>query len=249
MRTVIMKTIGLLGGMSWESTVPYYRIINESIREKLGGLHSARIVLYSVDFHEIEQLQHADRWEEAGVLLTRAGQALERAGAEFLVICTNTMHIVADEIAAGLSIPLLHIGDATATVVRSANVRTVGLLATRFTMEKDFYRRRLEAHGLKVIVPDAADRAEVHRIIYDELCLGRTEEQSRQTYRRVMKKLVGEGAEGIGFGCTEIGLLVDASDSAVPVFDTTVIHAVAAAELSLTNEQGAPAVRLVSHAN
>ena len=228
-----MKTIGLLGGMSWESTVPYYRIINETVREKLGGLHSAKIVLHSVDFAEIEELQHADRWDEAGVLLASAAQGLERAGADFLVICTNTMHIVADQIRAAINIPILHIGDATARAVLAAGVRTAGLLATRFTMEKEFYRRHLEANGVNVLVPDEGDRAEVHRIIYEELCLGRIEPSSRDSYRRVIANLASRGAQGVIFGCTEIGLLVDQSDSPVPVFDTTEIHARAAGENAL----------------
>jgi aspartate racemase len=229
-----MKTIGLLGGMSWESTVPYYRIINETVRDALGGLHSARIVLFSVDFHEIEQLQQAGRWDEAGQLLARAAQALERAGADFIVICTNTMHIVAGQVAAAVGIPILHIGDATARQVKDAGIRTAGLLATKFTMEKDFYRRRLEESGIRVIVPDAADRNEIHRIIYEELCTGRIEDASREVYRRVMKKLAAAGAEGIIYGCTEISLLVGASDSPVPVFDTTAIHARAAARQALS---------------
>jgi len=225
-----VKTIGLLGGMSWESTVPYYRIINETVRDEVGGLHSAKIVLYSVDFAEIEELQHSGRWEEAGALLARAARSLDRAGAEFLVICTNTMHIVADAIAGAISIPILHIGDATAAAV---GPRTVGLLATRFTMEKEFYRARLERHGLRVLVPDDADRDEVHRVIYEELCLGRIESASRATYRRVIGELVARGAEAIIFGCTEIGLLVDQSDAEVPVFDTTAIHARAAARYAI----------------
>ena len=228
-----MKVIGLLGGMSWESTVPYYQVINETVREQLGGLHSAKIVLFSVDFAEIEEMQAAGRWDEAGALLAKAAAAVDRAGADFLVICTNTMHIVADQIAKALTIPILHIADTTAAVMKKANVRTVGLLATKFTMEKDFYRSRIEAHGFRVLVPDADDRLLVHRIIYDELCLGRIEETSRQEYCRVIDKLVAAGAEGIVFGCTEIGLLVGPSDSSVPVFDTTAIHARAAAELAI----------------
>lgn len=228
-----MKVIGLLGGMSWESTVPYYQVINETVREQLGGLHSAKIVLFSVDFAEIEEMQVAGRWDEAGALLAKAGAAVDRAGADFLVICTNTMHIVADQIAKALTIPILHIADTTAAVMKKANVRTVGLLATKFTMEKDFYRSRIEANGFRVLVPDPDDRLLVHRIIYDELCLGRIEETSRQQYRRVIDRLVAAGAEGIIFGCTEVGLLVGPSDSSVPVFDTTAIHARAAAELAI----------------
>jgi aspartate racemase len=228
-----MRVLGLLGGMSWESTVPYYQRINEAVRERLGGLHSARIVLYSIDFAEIEELQHADRWDEAAAVLAAAAQALERAGAESVVICTNTMHLVVEQVMSGLRIPLLHIADATAAVVKTASIRRVGLLGTRFTMEKDFYRGRLEANGLEVLVPHSEERAEVHRVIYDELCLGRIEESSRASYRRIIANLVERGAEGIIFGCTEIGLLVDASDSSVPVFDTTAIHAHAAAEWAM----------------
>ncbi len=229
-----MRTIGLLGGMSWESTLPYYRIINESVRDLLGGLHSARILLYSVDFAEIKELQYADRWDEAGAQLAAAAKTLEDAGADFLVIGTNTMHIVADRIAAAIGIPILHIADPTAAAITAAGLRKVGLLATRFTMEKEFYRRRLEELGLEVLVPNDADRAEVHRVIYDELCLGRIEPTSRAEYRRVIADLVAGGAEGIILGCTEIGLLIDQSDSPVPVFDTTVIHAQEAARQAVT---------------
>jgi aspartate racemase len=224
-----LKTVGLLGGMSWQSTIPYYRIINESIRDALGGFHSARIVLYSVDFAEVEELQRAGRWQESGELLAAAAKALERAGADFVVICTNTMHIVADSIAGAISIPLLHIADATADVVAAAGVHKVGLLATAFTMEKEFYRARLEAHGLEVLIPNEADRKEVHRVIYEELVLGAIVPASRAFYRNAIADLIARGAEGIIFGCTEIGLLIDQSDSPVPVFDTTVIHAQAAA--------------------
>ena len=229
-----MKTIGLLGGMSWQSTIPYYRIINETVARTLGGLHSARIILYSVDFAEIETLQHAGEWDAAGARLTEAAQALERAGADFLVIGTNTMHLVAEPIERGIGIPLLHIADATAAALLAAGTRTAGLLATRFTMEKDFYRRHLERAGLEVLVPEEADRTEVHRVIYEELCLGRIEPASRDAYRRVIAKLVAQGAGAILFGCTEIGLLVSQEDSPVPVFDTTVIHAEAAARMAMS---------------
>ncbi len=225
-----MKTIGLIGGMSWESTVPYYRLINETVRERLGGLHSARIVLYSVDFHEIEQLQRAGDWETAGLLLARVARSLHAAGADFLVLCTNTMHKVAGAIEAAAPIPLLHIADPTAVAVRAAGCSTVGLLGTRFTMEEDFYRERLRRnHGLEVLVPDKEDRDLVHRVIYDELCLGKVLPDSRAQYRRIMARLADRGAEAIILGCTEISLLVDASDAAVPLFDTTRIHAVSAA--------------------
>ena len=229
-----MKTIGLIGGMSWESTVPYYRHINELVKQRVGGLHSARIVLYSVDFHDIERLQHAGQWDEAGRILAAAAASLEAAGADFLVLCTNTMHKVAPAIEAAVKIPLLHIADATAVEIQRAGLRKVGLLATRFTMEQDFYRRRLEdKHGIGVIVPDAADREVVHRIIYDELCLGAIRAASRDRYRRIIGRLASQGAEGIVLGCTEISLLVSAADSPVPVFDTTAIHAASAVEFAL----------------
>jgi len=229
-----MKTIGLIGGMSWESTLPYYRQINELVKQRLGGLHSARIVLYSVDFHDIERLQHSGNWDEAGRMLAAAARSLEAAGADFLVLCTNTMHKVAPAIEAAVRIPLLHIADATAVEIRRAGLRRVGLLATRFTMEQDFYCRRLEdRHGIGVIVPDAPDREVVHRIIYDELCLGSIRADSRGRYREIISRLVERGAEGIIFGCTEIGLLVSAADAPVPVFDTTAVHAANAVEFAL----------------
>lgn len=229
-----MKTIGLIGGMSWESTVPYYRHLNEGIKQRLGGLHSARVVLYSVDFHDIERLQHAGRWDEAGAMLANAARALQSAGAEFLVLCTNTMHKVAPAIEAAVRIPLLHIADPTAEAVKQAGLRTVGLLGTRFTMEEDFYRGRLEArHGLKVVIPDAADRDLVHRVIYDELCLGVTLDESRAAYREIIGRLVAQGAQGIILGCTEIGLLVKTEDAPVPLFDTTALHAASAVEFAL----------------
>lgn len=229
-----MKTIGLLGGMSWESTVPYYQTINRIVAERLGGLHSARILLYSVDFHDIEQLQHSDRWGEAAELLAGAAQRLEGAGAELLVLCTNTMHRVAPEIEAAVSIPLLHIADATAERIRAAGRRRVGLLGTRFTMEQDFYRGRLESrHGLEVVVPGASDREEVDRIIYEELCRGRIVPESRSEYRGIVAALVARGSQGIVLGCTEIGMLLQPSDAPVPLFDTARIHAEAAAALAL----------------
>lgn len=224
-----MKTIGLLGGMSWESTVPYYRVINQTVGRELGGLHSARIVLFSVDFQEIETLQHTGDWERAGAVLADAARRLETAGADFLVICTNTMHKVAPAIESEVHIPLLHIADATADAIQQAGMGTVGLLGTRFTMEEPFYRERLEKRGLKVLVPEAADRETVHRVIYDELCLGRTLDKSRSAYEEIMNRLVESGAEGIILGCTEISLLVGPEHSSVPLFDTTEIHARAAA--------------------
>ncbi|HEU4374734.1 MAG TPA: aspartate/glutamate racemase family protein [Telluria sp.] len=229
-----MKTIGLIGGMSWESTVPYYRQINETVRQHLGGLHSAKIILYSVDFHDVERLQHAGDWEAAGALLAVAARALESAGADFLVLCTNTMHKVAPAIEAAVAIPLLHIADPTAAAIRQAGFSTIGLLGTRFTMEQDFYRERLrERHGLAVLVPPPEDRAIVHRIIYDELCLGQVVQASRDEYRRIMDALVAQGAQAIILGCTEIALLVGQQDALVPLFDTTGIHARAAAERAL----------------
>lgn len=229
-----MKTIGLIGGMSWESTIPYYRQINQSIKERLGGLHSAKVVLYSVDFHEIERLQHAGDWEAAGQLLAAAARALELAGADFLVLCTNTMHKVAPAIEAAVRIPLFHIADPTAEAIKDAGLSTVGLLGTRFTMEQAFYKDRLrERHGLQVLIPNQADREAIHRVIYEELCLGRVVEESRAEYRRIMSDLVDQGAEGIVLGCTEISLLVAQQDSTVPLFDTTTIHARKAAEWAI----------------
>ena len=232
-----MKTIGLIGGMSWESTIPYYRHINETVKRRLGGLHSAKVILFSVDFHDIEQMQHAGKWDEAGAVLVDAARALERAGADFLVVCTNTMHKVAPAIEAAVRIPLLHIADPTALAIKQAGLHTVGLLGTRFTMEQAFYRDRLQHdHGINVLVPDAADRETVHRIIYEELCLGQVKDASRDAYRAVMARLVAQGAQAVILGCTEIALLVGADDAAVPLFDTTAIHAQAAAEHALESQ-------------
>jgi aspartate racemase len=219
--------------MSWESTVPYYQTINRVVGQRLGGLHSARILLYSVDFDEIERLQHAERWHEAGELLARAGRTLEAAGAEFLVLCTNTMHRVAAQIEAAVSIPLLHIADATARRIAASRLDTVGLLGTRFTMEQDFYRGRLERHGLEIVVPSEADRESTHRIIYEELCRGRILDSSRSEYRRIVSDLVARGCEAVVLGCTEIGSLLRPSDSPVPLFDTAQIHAEEAARYAL----------------
>lgn len=230
-----MKTIGLLGGMSWESTLPYYRHINEAVRERLGGLHSARLVLYSLDFHEIEALQRQGDWAAAGTLLADAARRLESAGADFLLLCTNTMHKVADAIEAASALPLLHIADPTAAAIQAAGLQRVGLLGTRFTMEQPFYRQRLEdRHGIQVLVPDEPDRAEVHRVIYEELCRGVVSEASRQAYRQIIGRLVARGAQAVILGCTEIGLLVRADDAEVPLFDTCVLHAQAAAERALS---------------
>ncbi|NML16918.1 aspartate/glutamate racemase family protein [Azohydromonas caseinilytica] len=229
-----MKTIGLIGGMSWESTVPYYRLINETVKERLGGLHSAKVILYSVDFHEIEQLQREGNWTTAGLLLAQAAKSLESAGADFLVLCTNTMHKVAADIEAAVRIPLLHIADPTAEEIRQAGFSSVGLLGTRFTMEQDFYKERLrQRHGLKVLVPSAEEREGVHRIIYEELCLGKVLPESRRYYRMVMANLQARGAQALILGCTEISLLVKPHDAAVPLFDTTAIHARKAAWYAL----------------
>ena len=231
---VSVKTIGLLGGMSWESTVPYYQIINRAVGERLGGLHSAKILLYSVDFEEIESLQHADRWDEAGSRLSEAAAVLEEGGAEFLVLCTNTMHRVAPAIEARVRIPLLHIADPTAQAIRSAGLTNVGLLGTRFTMEQDFYRGRLvRRFGLEVQVPDPSSRALVHRVIYEELCRGVISESSREGLRAVVSDLASLGAQGVILGCTEIGLLLRPEDVSVPLFDTALLHAEAAASLAL----------------
>jgi len=230
-----MKVIGLLGGMSWESTALYYRILNQQVKQRLGGLHSAQLVLYSVDFQPIEQLQAAGEWQQAGEMLAAAAQNLERAGAQFIVLCTNTMHKVAPQISAAVSVPLLHIADATGRRIQQAGLRKVGLLATRFTMEQAFYRGRLEQQfNLQVIVPEEEDRALVHQVIYHELCLGTINPASRQRYRQIMQQLVDQGAEAIILGCTEITLLVDDSDASVPLFDTTLIHAEEAVNQALT---------------
>lgn len=229
-----MKTLGLIGGMSWESTLPYYRLVNEGVKQRLGGLHSARLVLYSVDFHEIEVLQREDRWDEAGAMLAAAARSLQAAGAGLLVLCTNTMHKVADAIEAATPLPLLHIADSTGEAIFAAGLRRVGLVGTRFTMEQDFYRDRLaQRHGLEVIVPGPDAREAVHRIIYDELCRGLVREASRATYRDVIAELVAQGAEAVILGCTEIGLLVGADDARVPLFDTTALHAARAVEAML----------------
>lgn len=229
-----MKTIGLIGGMSWESSIEYYRLINEGVREKLGGLHSARSVMYSVDFAEIELFQRQGQWQEAAQTLIAAARGVEKGGADFIVICTNTMHKMADEVEIGVQIPLLHIADATAERVKARGLGKIGLLGTKFTMEENFYRGRLEQkHGLKVIVPGAKDREIVHRIIYGELVVGRIRPASKEQYQRVITGLAEQGAEGIILGCTEIGLLVKETDSRVPLFDTTRIHAEAAVEFAL----------------
>jgi len=229
-----MKTMGLIGGMSWESTLLYYRLVNEDVRARLGGLHSARTLLYSVDFEPIERMQAAGRWDEAGEVLADAAARLERGGADFLVLCTNTMHKVASAIEARVRIPLLHIADATGEAIRAAGLRKVGLLGTRFTMEQAFYRERLERHaGVEVLVPSEQDRARVHAVIYDELCLGDVRAGSRAAFQSIVHSLVAAGAQGIIFGCTEICMLLSQANVPVPVFDTTAIHARAAVDRAL----------------
>jgi aspartate racemase len=229
-----MKTIGLIGGMSWESSIEYYRIVNETTKEKLGGLHSAKSLMITVDFAEIEKLQHADRWDEAGQILVNCAQDLERGGADFIVLCTNTMHKLADQITANVNIPFLHIADATAEKIVEAGIKRIGLLGTRFTMEHDFYKGRLITNfGLDVLIPEKADRDIVHRVIYEELVLGKIVESSRAEYRRIMNELLAQGAEGIILGCTEIELLIKEKDSLAPLFPTTRIHAIAAVEKAL----------------
>lgn len=229
-----MKTLGLLGGMSWESSLEYYRIINETVKARLGGLHSARCVLYSVNFAEIEFLQNQGKWEEAAVHLSEAARRIERAGAECLLICTNTMHKLADEIQAQIQIPVLHIADAAAQRIQTQELGTVGLLGTKFTMEQDFYKGRLtERYGLSVLIPNDAERAEVHRVIYEELCLGKIQPPSKKRFLAIIQHLQQQGAEGIILGCTEIPLLVQQADCPIPLFDTTRIHAEAAVEFIL----------------
>jgi len=230
-----MKTIGLIGGMSWESTESYYRLINETVKVALGGLHSAKLVLVSVDFAEIEKLQHQGKWKETGNILSKAAQSLEKAGADFILICTNTMHLVAPQIQAEISVPLLHIADATAEEVTKSGISKIGLLGTAFTMEEDFYKGRLEnEYGLEVVTPNQTDRKIIHQIIYDELCLGKIEDASRKEYLRIIDTLKERGAEGVILGCTEIALLVKPEHTATKLFDTTRIHALKAVEKALS---------------
>ncbi|WP_404297112.1 aspartate/glutamate racemase family protein [Halomonas sp.] len=231
-----MKTIGLIGGMSWESTQTYYRLINQQVKARLGGLHSARLVLYSVDFAEIEALQHRGDWAATVQILAAAAMSLEAAGADFLVLCTNTMHKVAPQLEQAVAIPLLHIADATANELHRQGVIRVGLLGTRFTMEQAFYRERLEAQGIKVLIPDAAQRERVHAVIYDELCCGEIRADSKAAYLEIVDSLAGQGAQGVILGCTEIGLLIQAYDTDVPLFDTTAIHAEQAVEAALATK-------------
>lgn len=229
-----MKTIGLLGGMSWESTVSYYQAINQGIKAQLGGLHSAKIVLHSVDFQPIETLQHHGKWSEMGSILADAAQGVERAGADCLLICTNTMHKVADQVAQAVNIPLVHIADATAQALLINNISKVGLLGTRFTMEQDFYKQRLiDKFGIDVVTPNADERNDIHHIIYNELCLGQINKDSKQQYLDIVDGLSKKGAQAVILGCTEIALLINQQDTHVPLFDTTQIHAQAAVDFAL----------------
>ena len=236
-----MKTIGLIAGMSWESSIEYYRIINETVRTELGGLHSAKSIMVSVEFAEIEAMQHQGRWDDAAKILIDAARKLESGGADFAIICTNTMHKLYGKIQQCVRIPLLHIADATAELIKAQGIQKIALLGTRFTMEENFYKERLiENYGLDVIIPGAQYREIVHRIIYDELCAGIVQLDSKQKYADIIRRLVKEGAEGTILGCTEIGLLVKPEDSPVPLFDTTEIHAKAAVKYALADEMSPP---------
>lgn len=229
-----MKTIGFIGGMSWESTVEYYRIINEGVKERLGGFHSAKIVMYSVDFAEIERLQHEEKWDKAISLMIDAAKRVENAGADFVLICTNTMHKMADDVAANISIPLLHIVDVTAEKITSQGLKEIGLLGTKFTMEQDFYKGRLkEKFGIRVLIPNESEREVVHNLIYKELCLGKIKDSSRERVKTIINRLSDNGAQGIILGCTELPLLIKQKDCPVSLFDTTVIHAKAAINYAL----------------
>jgi aspartate racemase len=228
-----MRIIGLIGGMSWESSAEYYRLINEDVRSRLGGQHNARSLMATVDFADIEAMQRAGDWDGAGQVLAEAAQVLERGGADLIALCTNTMHVVADRIEAAVQVPFVHLVDATAEKIKAAGLKRVGLLATRFTMEMDFYAERMARHGIEVLVPPAEDRTVVHRVIYGELTLGKIEQESREEYRRIMTDLAADGCEGMIYGCTEITLLVDGTDSPVPVFDSTRLHAEHLVDLAL----------------
>ncbi len=230
-----MKTIGLLGGMSWESTITYYTRINTGIRDALGGLHSAKIILYSVEFSAIERLQNLGQWDKAGERLADAAKKIESAGADCLLICTNTMHKVAKKVEVEISIPLIHIADATAFAIRNRGMNSIGLLGTRFTMEDDFYRGRLEKFGIDVYIPENEERAMVHRVIYDELCCGTISNDSRKAFTHVVEDLAEKGAQGVVLGCTEISLLIGRQDTSIPLFDTTAIHADAAVQFALSS--------------
>ncbi|MDN7244942.1 aspartate/glutamate racemase family protein [Planococcus shenhongbingii] len=229
-----MKTIGMIGGMSWESSAEYYRLINEEVRNRLGGLHSAKSILFSVDFEEVERWQATGDWEKAGNLLGQAAAALEKAGADFIIICTNTMHKVISDIEENISIPVLHIGEATARRIQDRQIQKVGLLGTTYTMEMDFYKSRLTSSGLEVLIPEEKEREEINRIIFEELCMGKAVPSSREFFQETIRKLASKGAEGIVLGCTEIGLLIQEKHAAIPLFDTTAIHAQAAVEQALS---------------
>ncbi len=232
-----MKVIGLLGGMSWESSLEYYRIINETVKERLGGLHSAKCILYSVDFEEIELLQHKGKWDELTKIMIESAQNLEKAGANMVLICTNTMHKMANEVQNAIQIPLLHIADAAAEKVKEKNLKKVGLLGTKYTMEQDFYKGRIkEKYNIDVIIPDTDEREDVQNVIFNELCLGQIKDESREKYKKIIKNLAKNGAEGIILGCTEIPLLINQKDFAIPIFDTTLIHSIAAVDYALSNK-------------
>jgi amino-acid racemase len=230
-----MKTIGMIGGMSWESSIEYYRIVNQAVREKLGGLHSAKSIMYSVEFAEIEELQHQNQWDKLAEIMVEAGRSLERGGADFVIICTNTMHKLYDKVQQSITIPMLNIADATAEKIKSDGIDRIALLGTRFTMEEDFYKSRLvEKYGLEVMIPSPEQMETVHRVIYDELCAGIIKPDSKHRYAAIIQDMVAEGAGGVILGCTEIGLLVKPEDSPVPLFDTTEIHARAAVDYALS---------------
>ena len=230
-----MRAMGLLGGMSWESTLEYYRIINEVVQQRLGGLHSAECILYSLDFEIIEGLQRGEQWNRLESILVEGAHRLEKAGAEILLICSNTMHLVAEGVQKGISIPLLHIADSTADQIKAEDMHRVGLLGTKFTMEREFYRERLKSkHGLEVVIPAEAEREKIHEVIYQELCVGRIEQNSRDSFRQIISGMVEKGAEGVVLGCTEIPLLLKQSDISVPLFDTTRLHAEAAVDFALS---------------
>src|SRR5690554_3539630 len=233
MESLRMKTIGVIGGMSWESTQTYYRLINQKIREQLGGLHSAKLILYSVDFAEVEPLQHAGDWDGTAEILTEAAQALETAGADFIVLATNTMHKVAPEIELAVNIPLVHIADATAAALQADGITTIALLGTKFTMEQEFYRQRLEDHGICVVVPNTKQRNRVHEIIFNELCLGKIEANSKADYLEIIQEMAEFGAEGVVLGCTEISLLINQTDTTIKLYDTAEIHAASAVAFAL----------------
>lgn len=228
-----MKTIGMIGGMSWESSAEYYRMVNEEVKRQLGGLHSAKIILFSVDFNEVERCQSEGRWDDAGEILGEAAYSLEKAGADFIVICTNTMHKVIDKIFQKTSLPILHIADETAAQIKKLGIKKVGLLGTKYTMEQDFYKSRIQAENIEVLIPDEKDRDQINKTIFHELCLGTILPSSKDYFKSVIEGLSAEGAEGIILGCTEIGLLIKQKDTAIPLFDTTVIHAHGAVQKAL----------------